>query len=224
VNISILLGGEHVSRVLEPGIPSPDERFKLAKELSMSGFWVGLVAEPVIPGVNDRLEFIQQYVEKAVDAGVRHVNFGPLKVSVPNVAYRRFMERGLDLYELMKGAKGKWRGFGDAMFKAFKSKGIAISSPDWVSFPFESSCEGCCGLDEFGVHHFTIQKALRLLREKGRVSMSDMMAYNIFGGEHLGKFREVWNGKREYFNLEDVEGVRKVGYDDSGNAVYGLVG
>jgi DNA repair photolyase len=221
--VSVMPGSRALHDRLEPGTPTFEERFELAKEAKDHGLWVGLVAEPIIPSVNDRPELFEEYARQAAKAEVNHVCFGPLRIHNVKLAYERLKQAGVSL-ELVAKRLRDWKRIGEAFFEVLRKYGLRASTPDWVGFPFSSDCEGCCGLDSLGLHHFTFQKALRVLKEHGRVSLKDLVHFNIFGDEALMKFREVWNPNRKYFTLSDVEGIRRIGIDSNGNAVYGFVG
>jgi len=221
VNISMLFGDEKVRNLMEPETPPYEERWALARELKGAGLHVGMIAEPLIPTINDREEFYLDYARRAAEAGVDHVNFGELRVQNVRVAAEMFAEAGADLVEIVERASKVWISEGLKIFRAFEAQGVPVSTPDWVNFGTRNSCEGCCGLDPFGVHHFTFQRALRVLEERGEVTFGDMADFNIFGERYAERFREIWNGKPGYYHLDDAPGVVVVGKDGDGNIVYG---
>ena len=87
VLVSLTPGTENLHDALEPGTPSFGERIKFAKILKDSGLWVGLVAEPIIPSVNDKQELFEEYSDMAVSIGVDHICFGGYRVHNPKLAY-----------------------------------------------------------------------------------------------------------------------------------------
>lgn len=221
VLVSIMPGSESIHDSLEPGTPGFEDRFELARSLKNRGIWVGLIAEPIIPSVNDRQDYFERYADMASELGADHVNFGGLRVSNPKFAYASLKSAGFDLVEILKAKEKGWRDIGDRFFSTLKSRGLKVSSPDWDLFHAQNSCEGCCGLDQFGLHHFTFQKACEVLKEKGRVRWQEVASHNIFGEKYLSKFREIWDGKRGYYNLTDVKGIHVVGHDENGDVIYG---
>ncbi len=66
-------------RRLEPGAPSPEERFETAGRLARRGFHVTLFMRPVIPGVTDREA--RDILEMALSIGIRDVVPGTLRVT-----------------------------------------------------------------------------------------------------------------------------------------------
>lgn len=220
VLISVIPGPESLRRVLEPEAPSFEERFRLARALRESGVWVGLTAEPIISSVNDRKEYFEEYLNRAREARVNHVNFGGYRLHKPKLAYERLKAAGVDLLEVVK-AKRDWRSKGLEFFRLAKERGLAVSSPEWDLFYEENSCVSCCGLDEFGYHKFNFQYALKILKEKGKVSFSDVTSYNVFGPKFLEKFERIWEGDGIHYNLRDAVGVQCLGRDQKGRLVFG---
>jgi len=200
INISVTPGSDELARKLEPGLPVYSERFRLAKELREIGIWVGIKSEPIIPSVNDNPSDIDRFVENCVEAGVNH-----------------------DMTAIIRAKKAHWVKIGRYIFDKLRSAGMPVTSPDWVNFGLVNSCESCCGLDgSFPFHKFTLQHALNLIKQKGRVTLEEMAKFNIFGDEYFEKFRKVWNNKENrYYSLADVKGIKVVGYDDDNNKIYG---
>lgn len=223
VLVSVTPGPDPLHDRLEPGTPSFADRFRMARELSEAGIWVGLTAEPIIPSVNDSDEYFKDYARRAKEAGVKHVNFGGYRFHNVKIAYRRMMEAGVDLLRVAEAAKG-WRERGLSFMRFMREEGLPVSSPEWDSFYAYNSCFSCCGLDHLGYHKLNFQYALKLLREKGIVRFRDVIQHNIFGKQFEERFREIWNGKPGYFSLSDARGVVKVGLDEEGNAVFQLKG
>lgn len=219
--VSIIPGGEKLHDTLEPGTPSFDERFKFAKALKGIGLWVGLTAEPILPTVNDSEKIIKEYAEKASEIGVDHVNFGEYRWHNVKVANRRMKEAGLDLVKIL-GSGDRWPEIGQRIFTILRDYGLKVSTPDWINFGLMNDCESCCGLDDFGVQHFTHQASLQIIAERGRVTWSDIVKFNNLGNECEEKFKKIWNGDGRHYNLSDAKGVHKVDYDGSGNVIYGV--
>lgn len=70
VILSIPFFDPEVGRVIEPGAPSPERRFRAVKALADAGLSVGVNVAPVIPGLNDR--DIPKVLQAAREAGARH--------------------------------------------------------------------------------------------------------------------------------------------------------
>ena len=58
-----------LARLIEPGAPTPELRFKALRRLAEAGIETGIAIAPVIPGLNDRE--IPKLLAAAKDAGVR---------------------------------------------------------------------------------------------------------------------------------------------------------
>jgi len=220
VLISRIPGDESLLRKLEPDLSPPDERFEFAKELSASGIWVGFIAEPLFPGINTDPKTIDEYLYNVADTGAKVVNFGSLRVNNPPMMYKRLKSIGIDLLSVISHQKTHWKEIGLKFFEIGHHYGLKITSPDWVNFGFLNDTEGCCGLDEFGVHHMTFQYALRLLKSRGEVTFSDVARRNLFTPSYAEKFRKIWNGDGLHYTLSDVEGVYPAGVDEKGNKIY----
>lgn len=87
VMITITTLDEKLSKIIEPGAPSPIERLKALKELSSRGIPVGARIDPIVPFVNDDPEELSLLVEKLHEAGVKHIVTSTYKAKPDN--YRR---------------------------------------------------------------------------------------------------------------------------------------
>jgi hypothetical protein len=223
VNVSITPGDDDLRRRLEPDTPTYTERWKFVEELKNVGLWVGLKCEPLISGVNDETEMLREYAKNACILRVNHVNFGDYRIHSVHIAARRLASAGYDLAKIMKTKKETWVDKGREFFEILKRFGLKVSCPDWINFGMINDCESCCGFpdDIFPHHKFTFQHAIKILSERDRVYFKELAIHNIFGEEYLRKFREIWNGKEGYFNLGDVTGIRRVGWDGDGDVIYG---
>ena len=67
---------ERISRIYEPGVPSPAERLETLKCFKARGIPCGLFLLPVIPFVTDTEELIEEALQAAADAGVDYLIFG----------------------------------------------------------------------------------------------------------------------------------------------------
>lgn len=219
VLVSIMPAPFGAHKVLEPGLPTPDERFKFAKEMKDIGLYVSITGEPLL--LPPREGFLERYANKCREAGADHVNFGEFRTSNPKLAYMDMKSVGLNLKDYMSHMKDHWVEEGQAFMKAIRQVGIKCSTPDWVNFGFDNDYLGCCGISKFGVHKFNFQYAMKILKERGKVSFSDIEKLNIFGEEFKEKFRKIWNDPTKYYGLKDVKGVIPLGLDGDGNRIYG---
>jgi DNA repair photolyase len=76
VSFSFSSARDDISRIFEPGVPSPSKRLKAIERFKSEGISCGMFLLPVIPYVTDTTEFIEDTVIKAKDAGVDFVIFG----------------------------------------------------------------------------------------------------------------------------------------------------
>jgi DNA repair photolyase len=71
VNLSITTLRTRLSRILEPRAPRPDLRMKAVQELRRAGIAAGVFAMPVLPGITDREEDLDDLARAASDAGAQ---------------------------------------------------------------------------------------------------------------------------------------------------------
>ncbi len=76
VSFSLSSVDEQISRVFEPGVPSPRERLDAIKRFKDHGLACGLFLLPVIPFITDGEELLDRAVREARDAGVDYLLFG----------------------------------------------------------------------------------------------------------------------------------------------------
>lgn len=78
VSFSLSSSSEHISRILEPGVPSPAERLNTLSTLRKRGIHGGIYLMPVIPFITDEPKTIDQTVMDAKNAGAEFVIFAGL--------------------------------------------------------------------------------------------------------------------------------------------------
>jgi DNA repair photolyase len=66
---------EKISKIFEPGVPSPQERFKTLKKFKSLGFACGVYLMPVIPFITDTPQIMEDTIRKAKEAGVDFIVF-----------------------------------------------------------------------------------------------------------------------------------------------------
>ncbi len=67
---------ERISRIYEPGVPSPAERLETLKIFKARGIPCGLFLLPIIPFLTDTEELIERALQAAADAEVDYLIFG----------------------------------------------------------------------------------------------------------------------------------------------------
>ena len=80
VSFSFSSARDDISRIFEPGVPSPSQRLKTIERFKSEGISCGVFLLPVIPYVTDTAELIEDTVIKAKDAGVDFVIFGCMTI------------------------------------------------------------------------------------------------------------------------------------------------
>ena len=75
VSFSFSSVDDEISKIFEPGVPSPSKRLETIKKLKDKGFFCGMFLMPVIPFITDNPKLIEESVKKAKDAGVDFIIF-----------------------------------------------------------------------------------------------------------------------------------------------------
>ncbi len=93
VMFSIPFADDGLARDIEPGAASPSRRFAAMRGLAEAGVAVGLLLNPVIPGLNDRE--IPAILKRAAEAGAGMVGYAPVRLpgSVGEVFLSRLRAR-----------------------------------------------------------------------------------------------------------------------------------
>ncbi|MGQ4833098.1 MAG: SPL family radical SAM protein [Candidatus Asgardarchaeia archaeon] len=73
VMITITTLDANLARKLEPNAPSPLDRLKAIRVLSSERIPVGIRLDPIIPYVNDSYESFETIINKAKEAGAKHI-------------------------------------------------------------------------------------------------------------------------------------------------------
>jgi DNA repair photolyase len=76
VCFSISSVDEQISRIFEPGVPSPRERLETLRYFKTRGIPCGLFLLPVLPYVTDNDDLIERALQQAADIGVDYLIFG----------------------------------------------------------------------------------------------------------------------------------------------------
>jgi hypothetical protein len=223
VIVSIMGGSDTLNYRLEPGCPSPSTRWRLVETLNKMGIWCGVRWEPVLPGINSAEEIFQDFAEKAKKYGAKHASIYGYRTSLAERAKVEFEKRGFDYIKMLeKCLDDSWQPIGKRLIRALKDKGVPVSSPDFVNFPFDSDKESCCGTDGlFTPYRFTFQYACRQIKEKGSISWEEMEAVDFKHPETVEKLRKCWNGGGGIFTLADSPEIVVIARDSNGQNIYG---
>jgi DNA repair photolyase len=75
VSFSLSSADDKISRIFEPGVPTPTERLKTIAIFKERGIACGIFLMPVIPFITDNLESIEEVMDRARGAGVDFIVF-----------------------------------------------------------------------------------------------------------------------------------------------------
>ena len=89
LSVSLAFADADVARALEPWAPSPERRLKVIETMAKAGVPVGIMAAPIIPGVNDNQ--LVKLLERAADAGATWAGWTLLRL--PGVVKDVFEDR-----------------------------------------------------------------------------------------------------------------------------------
>ena len=76
VSFSFSSSDKKISSIFEPGVPSPDARFKTIEFFKNNGISCGIFLLPVIPFITDKKEIMQQTIKRAKEVGIDFIIFG----------------------------------------------------------------------------------------------------------------------------------------------------
>lgn len=223
VIVAIMGGSDTLNYKLEPGAPPATMRWNLVKELNRRNIWTGVRWEPIMYGINSRDSILSDFATKAKENKAKHVSLYNYRTSNWKIAKKQFEKRGWNYVKMLEGNLDEnWRPIGKKFFEYLQNEGVRASSPDFVNFPFDNSCESCCGVDElFKPYEFTFQHACRLIKEKGFVCWDDMENVTFREPEAYERMKKVWNGGGQYYSLADSPEIVVLDVDSSGRNIYG---
>ena len=224
VIISIMGGSDTLNYVLEPLSPNVSMRWALVKELNDLGIWTAVRWEPLLCGINTGRAIFEDYAQKAADSKAKHISFFNYRTSNYKRAQREFEARGFDYIKLLeKNLDEKWQPVGRQFLDIIKEKGVPVSSPDIVNFPFDSDCVSCCGTDKlFKPYNFNFQYALSLIKKKGNVSWNDMEEVEFREPESYERMKMLWNkAAKGYYSIADCVGIKVLDQDKNRMNIYG---
>jgi len=75
ISFSFSSCNDEISKLFEPGVPSPSKRLETIKKLKDEGFYCGMFLMPVIPFITDKPDIMDETIKKAKDAGVDFIVF-----------------------------------------------------------------------------------------------------------------------------------------------------
>ncbi len=81
VNMSLTTLDEAKARLIDPGAPSPRKRMDALAQLSAAGIKTRLFIMPVLPGITDQPDDLEQLVKAAAEIGVSSVSADSLRIA-----------------------------------------------------------------------------------------------------------------------------------------------
>jgi DNA repair photolyase len=76
ISFSFSSADEEISKIFEPGVSKPSERFELISKIKNTGIKCGMYLMPVIPFITDMPEVMENTLKKGKNAGIDFVIFG----------------------------------------------------------------------------------------------------------------------------------------------------
>jgi DNA repair photolyase len=76
VHISLITVDRDLARRLEPRAPTPEARLRAVRRLAEAGVSVGVNCMPVLPGITDRPDALEELVRQVADAGADNISAG----------------------------------------------------------------------------------------------------------------------------------------------------
>ena len=127
LTVSLAWTDPELARAIEPWAPSPERRLKVIETMAKAGVPVGVMAAPIIPGVNDSQ--LVRLLERAADAGATSAGWvllrlpgpvrqvfeervrGAMPLAADKILHRiRETRGGHKLYDARFGARGRGEG------------------------------------------------------------------------------------------------------------------
>ncbi|MBL7174507.1 MAG: radical SAM protein [Desulfobacteraceae bacterium] len=103
---------EKLSAIVEPGVPSPDERLETLALLKNEGIACGMFLVPVIPFISDKPELMEETIRRASQVGIDFIIFGGMTLKDGkqkdyffNILKMHFPELTTEYVNIYKGNK-----------------------------------------------------------------------------------------------------------------------
>jgi DNA repair photolyase len=109
VNLTITTLDAKLARILEPRAPRPDLRLKAVEQLNRAGVDAGVICAPVIPGITDPEESLEELVAAVKRVGGKNIFANPLFLKPCSAAiFLPFLER--EFPQLVEDYKRRYAG------------------------------------------------------------------------------------------------------------------
>ncbi len=103
---------EELSAIVEPGVPSPDERLETIALLKKEGIACGMFLLPVIPFITDKPELMEETIKRANQVGIDFIIFGGMTLKDGkqkdyffNILKKNFPELTTEYVNIYRGNK-----------------------------------------------------------------------------------------------------------------------
>jgi len=229
VHITLLTADEKLSKLLDGASPSAADRFETARTLCHAGVRVVLRIEPFMVLVNDRREDVDEYIDRALEAGVRHMTFDTYSYSALSQGIRRsFLAEGFDFDRMfLLTSDAQWLGslMLSKMMVYFRSRGLSSSTFDFGSVPGNDQ-DICCSVQDYfqdaGYNWGNTLNAARFVAGRGRTSWGDFCEFVEDRGGWLSEalrdeVRRSWNlNSNRAYTMDWIPGLDIAGEDADG--------
>jgi len=232
VVVQISLSGVDAAlfKAIEPGAPSPQDRFEALGKLNRAGIRAVPRIEPFLPFLSDSELEMSEYIDRAHEAGVTHICWDAFSHSASSEVTRRlFMREGLDFDRMFLAASDSrlltgillW-----SMMEHFRAAGFLCSTYDDMNSIYNDDwlcCNVTGALKDPGANWTSTKAAERYIKEqRGRpVSWGEYSGYVLGKGGWLSEalrdqLYHLWNGDGDPAYSLAWLGVVPVGRDQSG--------
>lgn len=234
IQMSIIHTDDKFAKKIEPGAPSPSERWEAVRILNEIGINAMPRMEPCAYGLNADDEHLIEYISRAKDAGCKHFMGDAWHHTVKAEEIRlMFYNAGIDFDRMWYGSSeyqivGSYN-MEKAMYYA-KQRGIKCGTFNYHSIPYNDFTVCCCVpnlLKKGNFNHYAMVPCLKdeIIGKKRPLSLSEF-DNKYFGREiHpsvLNTFRRIWNMEIETWGSMDwCEGVIPYGRDENGDILWG---
>lgn len=220
VQITITVIDDEKSRFLEPGAPTPEERFKVVERMVDENIPVILRLQPIFPFVNDDPEFFEEYAINARAAGAKQIiaefyrflSWKELTIFekiLESERFKKFTEKKLwEKYPLSSHKRPNLR----IRLKTYKilkeileKKGLEFSTCR-EGFYFLHTASNCCGM------HFMEKYKLRptLYEYQNKIKIESQKYLTLEELEKIPLKRFKLKLKTHYYLLEKVANNPKI--------------
>jgi len=138
VTVTLITLKQKLHSILEEGTPEPEKRLQTLKKLSSVGIPTGVAITPIIPGLNDDIDEIEEMIRKAAENGAKWVLFSGL--ASDHYSMKHFFEaepgkRVANLFNDKDRLEKRYREIKQRVIKLITEMGLHIRIPRIVFTP-----------------------------------------------------------------------------------------